>query len=315
MIDQVPGYSACHLCPHLCGVDRTSGKRGVCGETDVMRIAWMGLHRGEEPPLIGTKGSGTVFFSGCPLHCAYCQNCQISTRRASVGTEVSPAQLSGLLMGLQEMGAANANLVTGTHFIPSIIEALDLARTQGFTLPVVWNSSGFESVEALKLVDPYVDCHLIDMKTLDRQVGSVFCGSAAYADAIVPVMRFLLERRKPVTIDEQGIFRGLLVRHLVFPGTLEASKEVLRWFATHAKDRAWLSLMVQFVPPAGEPMPAITEDEYDELIGLLDELDIEEGFVQELADNIPWIPDFTRDNPFPEGFADPLKDFLRLRDR
>lgn len=308
-------YSTCMLCPHLCKVDRNRGQRGICGETDVMRIAWMGLHRGEEPPLIGERGSGTVFFTGCPLHCAYCQNRQISTRRSQVGIEVSPTQLSHLLINLQRMGAANANLVTGTHFIPSIIESIKLAREKGFTLPVLWNSSGFESVEALALIDPYVDCYLIDLKTLDRQVASRFCGSSSYAEAIIPVMRYLLDRRKAAGIDETGVFRGLLVRHLVFPGTLDASKDVLRWFAEHAADRAWLSLMVQFVPPDGTDMPVITEKEYDELIELLQQLEIEDGFVQELVDNIPWIPDFSRDNPFPEQFAEPLEEFLQLRGR
>ena len=308
------GYTPCTLCPHACAVDRVRGQRGICGETSEMRIVWMGLHRGEEPPLIGANGSGTVFFTGCPLHCAYCQNCQISKRHADGGVVVGIDEFADLLLGLQRMGAANANLVTGTHFIPSIVESLVLARKAGFTLPVVWNSSGFESVEALQLIDPFVDTYLIDVKTLDKTVAATFCGSASYAEAIGPVMRYLLEKHPVTTVDGEGSLHGLLVRHLVFPGTLAATEAVLRWFASHAKDHAWLSLMVQFVPPEGNVgLPAITEGEYDTLIGLLDALGIEDGFVQELADNIPWIPDFTRDNPFPEGFADPLDQFLDLK--
>ncbi len=309
------GYSSCRLCPHACAVDRNKEIYGVCGEGSVMRIAWMGLHRGEEPPLVGEHGSGTIFFSGCPLHCTYCQNCQISGRENPVGIEVSPAELAGLLLSLQQMGAANANLVTGTHFIPSIVESILLAKAQGFTLPVVWNSSGFESPTALELIDPLVDLYLVDVKTLEKGVAARFCGSGSYAQAIIPVMEYLLEKHPEVTVDVSGILRGVLVRHMVFPGAFSATIEVLRWFARHAKGKAWLSLMVQFVPPQGEAMPAVTERQYDRLLQVLDELEIEDGFVQELADNIPWIPDFTRDNPFPETFAEPLPAFLALRSR
>lgn len=315
MGDEYIGYGACRLCPHACAVDRRNGKVGICGEGATMRIAWVGLHRGEEPPLIGGRGSGTIFFTGCPLHCAYCQNCQISARHAAVGTFVEIDEFAHLLVALQSFGAANINLVTGTHFIPSIIAGITMARDLGCTLPVVWNSSGFESVEALALIDPLIDTYLVDVKTFDRQVAKTFCGTPSYAQVIGPVMDFIIKHH-PVTAMVDGVLRGTIVRHLLFPGTLEATSEVLRWFALHAKDAAWLSLMVQFVPPAEikADLPEVTETQYEQLLELLDELEIEEGFVQELADNIPWIPDFTRDNPFPESFADPLVEFLALRD-
>jgi putative pyruvate formate lyase activating enzyme len=281
-----------------------------------MRIAWMGLHRGEEPPLVGEKGSGTVFFTGCPLHCRYCQNRQISTRNSEAGTPVTVEQFASLLIDLQSFGAANVNLVTGTHFIPSIIQSLELARQKGVSLPVLWNSSGFEAVDALKMIDPHIDTYLIDLKTLDVQVAKTFCGSADYIAHIEKVIGFLVARH-PATGMEQGVLRGTLVRHLLFPGTEKATEEVLRWFAAHAKHAAWLSLMVQFVPPKRmeASLPEITEEAYDRLLELLDELGIEDGFVQELADNIPWIPDFERDNPFPRSFADPLPEFLQLKHR
>ncbi|MBI9096198.1 MAG: radical SAM protein [Sphaerochaeta sp.] len=318
--DVLQAYEMCMLCPNHCSVNRLRGEVGICAETDGVRVAWSGLHRGEEPPVTGEHGSGMIFFSGCPLHCAFCQNHQISGLQRGgeepVGISISLEELSNLMIKLQELGATNINLVTGTHFIPSIIKALELAKAKGLILPIVWNSSGFESCEGLILLDPFVDLYLIDVKSLDREVSAVFCGLASYADHIRPVMDFLKERHPRVIVEEDGSLRGLLVRHLLFPGTIGATKEFLRYFAKELKDCAYLSLMVQFIPPFGDvTLPEITEKEYDALLALLDKLGIEDGFVQELGENISWIPDFTQDVPFPEGFADALPYFLELKYR
>jgi putative pyruvate formate lyase activating enzyme len=311
-------YNQCRLCPIYCTVNRREGRIGRCGETDTVRVAWSGLHRGEEPPITGDLGSGMIFFSGCPLHCAYCQNHQISGKGESgtkaVGIEVSVAELSKMMLGLQDQGATNLNLVTGTHFIPSIVAALNLARSQGFTLDVVWNSSGFESPEGLSLIDPYIDLYLIDVKTLREDVSAEFCGLARYASIIRPVMQYIHQNQRTTFIDEEGHLKGILVRHLVFPGTLDATKEVLLYFAQELKSSCYLSLMVQFEPPKGDVrFPAIREEEYNDLLLALEELEIEDGFVQELGENVSWIPDFTQENPFPEGFATPLPYFLSLK--
>lgn len=304
-------YKECRLCPNECKVDRTSGKTGRCGQTDRIKIAWSGLHRGEEPPVSGKNGSGMIFFCGCPLHCAYCQNYQISTAD-SAGIEVSSEELTQIIMELQSFGAASLNLVTGTHFIPSIVQAVEKAKSNGFNLPVVWNSSGYESVDALKIIDPYVDLYLVDVKTLDSCVAKQFCGLGKYSDSIVPVMKFL-KRRHPVT-DLEGRIRGTLVRHLVFPGTVSATMEFLQWYADNFKDCSKLSLMTQFVPPKENPgFAKMTDAEYEKLENKLDELGID-GFIQERSDNeILWIPDFNKDQPFPESFADPLPYFLMLK--
>jgi len=233
-----------------------------------------------------------------------------------VGISVSIEELSILMIKLQELGATNINLVTGTHFIPSIVKALELAHKEGLTIPIVWNSSGFESFEGLTLIDPFVDLYLIDVKSLDRKVSAAFCGLACYADHIRGVMSFLKERHPMVLEQSDGSLKGLLVRHLLFPGTMQSTKEFLHYFAKELKDIAYLSLMVQFVPPLGDvEFNEITEEEYDELLALLDKLGIEDGFVQELGENISWIPDFTQDVPFPEGFADVLPYFLELKHR
>lgn len=313
-------YESCHLCPNHCKVNRLSGEVGICGETDTVRVAWSGLHRGEEPPVTGEHGSGMIFFSGCPLHCAFCQNHQISGLQKGgqepVGIPVSITELANLMIRLQSLGATNINLVTGTHFIPSIIQAIELAHEQGLTIPIVWNSSGYESLEGLKLIDSFVDLYLIDVKSLDREVSASFCGLACYADHIQAVMAFLKEKHPRVIENPDGSLQGLLVRHLLFPGTMHATKKFLMYFAKELKESAYLSLMVQFVPPLGDvAFDEITEEEYDELLALLDKLGIEDGFVQELGDNISWIPDFTQDVPFPEGFADVLPYFLELKHR
>lgn len=304
-------YSCCELCPNLCRVDRTRGQVGRCGQTSEIKVAWSGLHRGEEPPITGEHGSGMIFFCGCPLHCQYCQNYQISQAGWN-GVTLTEDELANLMLELQRFGAASINLVTGTHYIPSIVTAIKQAKEKGLRLPIVWNSSGYESVEALKLIDPYIDLYLLDVKTLDHTVASSFCGLSRYADAIVPVMKFL-RRRHPHT-DMENELKGTLVRHLVFPGCLDATVDFLHWYADNFKDCTLLSLMVQFVPPRENPgFRKMTQEEYDMLIDLVDTLGID-GFVQEMDENeILWIPDFRKDQPFPESFADPLPYFLDIK--
>lgn len=311
-VDVLDLYQNCTLCPNNCQVDRTRKQLGRCGQTDTVRVAWSGLHRGEEPPVSGKNGSGMIFFCGCPLHCQYCQNYQISHKDAA-GIDLSIEQLANLMLELQGFGAASINFVTGTHFIPSIIKALDIAKAKGLSLPTVWNSSGYEITSALRLIDPYIDLYLIDVKTLDHKVASDFCALSRYADDIVPVMKFL-KKRHPVSDVEHC--KGVLVRHLVFPGTLNATLDFLNWYADNFKDCSNLSLMVQFVPPQNDPgFAKMTDEEYNLLLDRLDKLNID-GFVQERSDNeILWIPDFNRDQPFPDSFADPLPYFLSLKNR
>ncbi len=312
-------YGNCHLCPNHCGVDRLNNELGICNESDVVRVAFSGLHRGEEPPVTGENGSGMIFFSGCPLHCQFCQNYQISgglnTRAGNVGIKVSIEELAKMMLELQKIGANNINLVTPTHFIPSIVLALELARDKGLTLPIVYNTSGYEEIEALKLIDPYIDLYLIDLKTLDEIVSKKFCGKKQYAKEITKVFDFLLERHPKY--EEKGEFvtpRGLLVRHLVFPNEIKASLKVLQYFADNLKDKCFLSLMVQFIDPKNQKtFEKIKEEEYNLLLDFLEVLDIENGFVQELSDNIDWIPNFKLDKPFPDEFCDPLDYYIKLK--
>ena len=298
----------------MCGVDRYSSE-GVCRQSASVRIAWSGLHRGEEPPVAGEKGSGMIFFTGCPLHCQFCQNRQISgSDGLNYGIDVTEEELASLMLSLQSSGAATLNLVTGTHFIPSIIEALQMAKSRGFSLPVVWNSSGYERREALSLIDPYIDIYLLDCKTLSHATAGRFCGRSGYADVIIPVMDAVKEWHPRTDMEKM---KGTILRHLVFPGEIESTYSFLRFFARNYKDSFFLSLMTQFVPPLGERyFPPLTEEEYDSLVDMMDELGIDDGFIQDPSeDDILWIPDFTRDVPFPASFADVDPYFLSLKHR
>lgn len=318
-MDILDTYKHCNLCPNNCGVDRTSGELGICNESDTIRIAFSGLHRGEEPPVTGKYGSGMLFFSGCTLHCQYCQNYQISggvnTRDGNVGIPVSIEELSEMMIELEKMRANNINLVTPTHYIPSIVEAIKLARKKGLSLDIVYNTSGYESINALELIDDYIDLYLIDLKTLNKRVSANFCNKEKYATEIKKVFEFLIKKHpKFEYIDDVTTPKGLLVRHLVFPNELKATYEVLKYYADNIKDHAFLALMVQFFDPKDvKHFNKVSEVEYDKLINYLDELKIEEGFVQELSDNVDWVPDFRLDKPFPDNFCDPLDYYLKLK--
>jgi putative pyruvate formate lyase activating enzyme len=301
-------------------VDRLGGERGICGEGAGMRVAWAGLHKGEEPPLIGEHGSGTIFFSGCTLKCGACQNCQISHQ--GLGREITADQLPEMMLQLQERGAANINLVTASHFAPSIVDCVARARKQGLSIPVVWNSSGYEQLATLDLLRETVDVYLPDCKTLDVQVSRGLMGAPDYpAVARAALMKMVAD--KPLLVEEGRIRQGVVVRHLVLPGLLDQSRQVLEWIVASIQDRALLSLMFQYTPvssievswtEAGQqgrkPQPGfgrrLNRWEYEEVLAWLEELGIEEGFIQEPAQSDDWLPDFTRLNPFPEGQAVPL---------
>lgn len=305
-------YRSCRLCPHACGVDRKASVPGRCGETSVLRVAYAGLHGGEEPVLTGEKGSGTVFFTGCTLRCRFCQNWQISQRGA--GAPVSVEDLAGMFLSLERAGAANVNLVTGTQFLPHVLQAATIARDRGMGLPLVWNSSGYESIESLDLMRGQVGIYLLDVKTLDIGLARALFGTADYPDRA----REAAEHASALTsLRYRGnlLEEGLVVRHLVVPGFLDATRQVLEWFARSVSANALLSLMFQYEPvgpdvraPGDSPVPdrRVTEAEYEQVAAWLEELGIEEGFIQEPITDSSWLPDFTRLNPFSSELSRPL---------
>ncbi len=271
-----------------------------------MRIALASLHFGEEPPLVGQRGSGTIFFSGCTLRCGFCQNFQIS--QEGLGRDVDTAEFAAICLALQAAGAANINLVTGTQFIPGIIAGIARARAEGLGLPVLWNGSGYERVEMIEALQGTVDVWLPDLKTLNRATAKQYFSAAAYPTIATEAI-LAMAAGYPLEFDTDGLLRrGLVMRHLVLPEQLDDTRAVLTWFAEHLAGRALPSIMTQYTPIealAGRPAPAdaLRQAEYDQLVALIDELGLGEGFYQELVPGSEWLPDFHRDNPFAAELA------------
>ena len=269
-----------------------------------MKIAWAGLHFGEEPPVSGRNGSGTVFFSGCTLGCVSCQNKRISQQKE--GATVSTLQLSDIFLKLQKAGAHNVNLVTGTHFLPGIIDAYKQSKTRQLDIPIIWNSSGFERIETLKLLQKVVDVYIPDLKTVDESVSEALFSNRLYpqhaTDAIISMVA-----RKPLKMKATHIIQGVIVRHLVLPGYIEATHKVLRWFHDSLTGHALLSVMFQYTPVETTLNPQLhrrlSQEEYIEVMQFVEDLGIEEGYIQDLETDRSWLPDFNRRNPFPSHTA------------
>ena len=238
---------ACDICPRLCGVDRLNGERGVCGIGARAVVASYGPHFGEEAPLVGRAGSGTVFFSGCPLRCAFCQNYGISHRIE--GEETDADLLAGIFLAIARMGCHNLNLVTPTHVTPQILEALERASARGFSLPVVYNCGGYERLETLRELEGIVDIYMPDLKFLSADSGARFCDAPEYPDIAREALREMARQVGPLVLDRRGIaVRGLLVRHLVMPGGASTTNEVIDFLAGEIGRDTYLNLMDQYRP-------------------------------------------------------------------
>lgn len=245
--DAVSLLSPCELCPRKCGVDRLKGEKGMCLSGRYAVVSSYGPHMGEERPLSGTRGSGTIFFSGCNLKCVFCQNYDISQRPA--GREFSPEQLSDTMMKIMDMGCHNLNLVSPTHVVPQILEALELASGMGFDLPVVYNTGGFDLPDTLEVLEGVVDIYMPDMKYSDGGVSRRLSGVSDYPEVN---RRAVLEMHRQVgdlVLDENGIaVRGLLVRHLVLPGGLSGTCDVMEFLAEEVSRDTYVNIMDQYRP-------------------------------------------------------------------
>jgi putative pyruvate formate lyase activating enzyme len=237
----------CRLCPRSCGVDRTRGETGFCRTGRHAMAASFGPHFGEEAPLVGSHGSGTIFFSSCNLLCTFCQNYDIS--HGADGVEVGPGEIAGMMLDLAARGCHNINFVTPTHVVPQILEALVLAAGAGLDLPLVYNTGGYDAVETIRLLDGVFDIYMPDFKFWDPEPAQAFCRAPDYRDA---ACRAILEMHRQVgdlVMDERGIAqRGLLVRHLVMPGGLAGTQDVMRFLAEEVSRHTYVNVMDQYRP-------------------------------------------------------------------
>ena len=260
--------STCDLCPRSCGVDRAAGERGACGADGRLVVARAALHFWEEPPISGSRGSGTVFFAHCPLRCVYCQNAVIAAGEA--GAEVSVERLGEMCLELQEQGALNVNFVTPTHYAPEARAAVAWARERGLALPVVWNTSGYETVAAVRANAGTVDAYLADFKYADAELARRYSHAPDYPEVALAALEAMVEEAGGPTFDEvdgeQRLTGGVVVRHLMLPGALEDSKRVVRLVHERFGDAVLLSLMNQYTPVladaarAGDARAAATLD-------------------------------------------------------
>jgi putative pyruvate formate lyase activating enzyme len=257
--------------------------------------------------------------SGCGLGCAFCQNYQISqieSGGAALGKEVSPETFADICAALRDRGAENINIVTGSHAVPALVEGISAARRAGVRLPVLWNSSAYENIQTLELLRDHVDIFLPDLKTLDSGIAAMYFNAPNYpAVAAAAILKMIeMAHDKPLPCPCENV----IVRHLILPGHLESTRQVLRWFADNAKGRALLSLMTQYTPIPGreKPMPkrCLNEDEYETVLNWLDEFGIEDGFCQELVTGNDWLPDFRRHNPFSSELSVPVWPDLKQSD-
>ncbi len=279
----------CALCPVECGADRTKGV-GACGVSG-LRIAKYYLHPFEEPCISFEKGSGTIFFSGCNLRCAFCQNYEVS--RAQRGKEITPAQLADIFKELEAQGAENISLVTPSHLVPYLVEAFELYRPK---IPVVYNTGSYEKVETLQLIDPYIDIYLPDLKFYSPALSKRYLGKENYFEVAEQAVRFMANAKKTVFTEEGKMLSGCIVRHLVMPLCSGDSKSIIKWVARELPKDTYLSLMSQYTPfgeIAGFPELSrrVTAREYDAAVQTAFDLGLFNLFLQERASgNTAYIP-------------------------
>ncbi len=276
----------CRLCPRECNADREHGETGYCGETSSLRAARAALHKWEEPCICGGSGSGAVFFAGCSLQCVFCQNHSIA--ESKTGRNISEERLAEIFMELQQKGACNINLVTPTHFVPRIIPALEKVRAAGLHIPVVYNTSGYEKAETLRMLDGLVDIYLPDLKYVSPRLSVRYSNAPDYFEtACGAIAEMFRQTGRPVISQTNGLLkRGLIVRHLMLPGHLADSKRVIEYLYQTYHNDIYYSIMNQYTPMRRFPdMPSLNRrvsvKEYNALTGFCIALGIENGYMQE----------------------------------
>ncbi len=274
----------CSLCPRNCGVDRTSGEKGFCKGGRRAKVASFNSHFGEEPPISGYKGSGTIFFSFCTMRCLFCQNYPISQQGS--GKEVEKEELAEMMLDLQKRGCHNINLVTPTHFVPQILESLSIASDRGLNIPIVYNTSGYESIETLRILDGVVDIYMPDIKYGSNRGGRLYSGVDNYWDVVRPAIKEMHRQVGDLTFGKDRVAKkGLLIRHLVLPNNLAESKNVLEFISDEVSPLTYLSLMAQYFPANkaykySELSRRITKEEYAKIVNVAESLGLKNCLLQ-----------------------------------
>lgn len=286
----------CYLCPRNCGVDRDNGELGYCMAPGEMVVARYSLHQWEEPVISGEQGSGTIFFSYCNMRCCFCQNYRISELHK--GRVVSIEEFSRICLDLQENGAHNINLVTPTMYVPYIIEGLRLAKKNGLVIPIVYNTSGYENVDTIRMLEGLVDIYLPDLKYYDDKLGEKYSNCLNYFQYASKAIEEMVRQVGEFQIDQDGMMkRGVIVRHMVMPGNIEDSKKIIKYLYERYGDKIILSIMNQYTPVRRleykELNRKVSKEEYDEVINYAYDLGIRNAFIQEDdTQEESFIPDF-----------------------
>ena len=273
------------MCPRKCGINRSTGQTGVCGVSSEIKVARAALHYWEEPCISGKRGSGAVFFSGCSLHCVFCQNREISDGKA--GKLISKERLSDIFMELADKGANNINLVTPGQYIPDIVWAVNDAKSRGMKLPIIYNTSGYENVTELKLLEGIVDVYLPDFKYMDSTLSARYSRAKDYPSVAKQALSEMVRQQPDVVIDDATglIQKGVIVRQLLLPGHVNDAKAVLKYLYDTYHDHVYISMMSQFTPIALKDYPEInrtvTRREYERLVDYALEIGITNAFIQE----------------------------------
>lgn len=278
-------YENCLLCPRKCGINRSTGQTGICGVSSEIKVARAALHYWEEPCISGKRGSGAVFFSGCSLHCVFCQNREISDGKE--GKVISKERLSDIFIELAGKGANNINLVTLGQYIPDIVWAVNDAKSRGMKLPIIYNTSGYENVTELKLLEGIVDVYLPDFKYMDSTLSAMYSRAKDYPSVAKQALSEMVRQQPEVVIDDATglIQKGVIVRQLLLPGHVNDAKAVLKYLYDTYRDHVYISMMSQFTPIALKDYPEInrtvTKREYERLVNYALEIGITNAFIQE----------------------------------
>ncbi len=279
----------CSICPHMCGINRNNGQVGRCKSSNKVKIALYSVHDFEEPCVSGENGSGTVFFSNCNMNCVFCQNYEISQQ--GKGKEITIERLAEIFLEQQNRNVNNINLVTPTSYVPQIIEAIKIARVNGLKIPIVYNTNGYENIETLKMLEGYIDIYLPDLKYAEDNLGLEYSKVKNYFEIATTAIKEMYRQVGSPKLNNDGIIeKGLIIRHLILPSNIENSKKVLKWIKENMDKDVYVSVMAQYFPTYKAKQieninRKLTKEEYEEIENYLYDLDIENGYIQELGEH------------------------------